>query len=78
MADEKIRCKIEKVGEGRYRVLRWKDGRWQAWLENKQHDWRENSWWKAYYKTPGDAKKAAAAEAARERRESKDSEEFEV
>lgn len=78
MTDEKIRCKVDKVAEGKYRVLRLVDGEWLVWLENKQHDWRDNSWWKAYYPTPADAKKAAAEEAAKERKESKDSEEFEV
>ena len=78
MTDEKIRCKVDKVAEGKYRVLRLVDGEWRVWLENKQYDWREKSWWKAYYPTPADAKKAAAEEAARERKESKDSETFEV
>ena len=78
MTEGKIRCKVDKVDEGKYRVLRLVDGEWRVWLENKQHDWRENSWWNAYYPTPADAKKAAAEEAAKERNESKDSEEFEV
>ena len=78
MTAEKIRCRVDKVAEGKYRVLRLVDGEWRIWLENKQYDWREKSWRKAYYPTPADAKKAAAEEAARERKESKDSEEFEV
>lgn len=78
MAQDKIRCKVEKVEDGKYRVLRWEDGGWKVWLENRHYDWRERSWWKEYYKTPAAAKKAAAEEAARERRESADADEFEV
>lgn len=78
MAAEKIRCKVEKVGECKYRVLRWKDERWQAWLENTKFDSREGSDYNAYYATPAAAKRAAAAAAAKERRESADCEEFEV
>ena len=76
MTAEKIRCKVDKVAEGKYRVLRLVDGEWLVWLRNRQRDWRDSSWWNAYYPTPADAKKAAAEEAARERKESKDSEEF--
>ena len=78
MTAEKIRCRVDKVAEGKYRVLRLVDGEWLVWLRNRQHDWRDNSWWNAYYPTRADAKRAAAEEAARERKESKDSEEFEV
>ena len=78
MTAEKIRCRVDKVAGGKYRVLRLVDGEWLVWLRNKQRDWRDKSWWKEYYPTPDDAKKAAAEEAAKERKESKDSEEFEV
>lgn len=75
---DKIRCKLEKVGDRGYRVLRLKDGKWQVWLENETYDRRDQSRYKAYYTTPEAAKRAAAEAAEAERKAAVDSQEFEV